>query len=120
MKKTLSIAACMFLFLQMSIAQDNGFNYKTPLKKKIGIVKKLNEDLTVITQKGNENIRYVANNLPFEYKKEGLEVKFNALESAIPPYIRMAGRPIQLQCIKVSNSEKKKFDLTKRSYKFKK
>lgn len=120
MKKTLSIATFMLLCLQMSLAKDGGFDYKIPLKHKIGIVKKLNEDMTVITQKDNENIRYVANNLPFEYNKEGLEVKFNALESAIPPYIRMIGRPIQLQCIKVSNSEKKKFDLTKRSYKFKK
>lgn len=120
MKKIACIAAFMLAFLQMSVAQNSGFDYKTPLKNKIGIVKKLNEDMTVITQKGNENIRYVANNLPFEFNKDGLEVKFNALESAIPPYIRMTGRPIQLQCIKVSNSDKKKFDLTKRSYKFKK
>jgi hypothetical protein len=120
MKKIAFLSAFLFLFLQMSVAQNSGFDYKTPLKKKIGIVKKINEDITVILQKGNDNIRYVANNLPFEYMKDGLEVKFNALESDIPPYIRMVGRPIQLLCIKVSSKEKKKFDLTKRSYKFKK
>jgi hypothetical protein len=65
----------------------------------------------------NPNKRYIASNLPEEFKSEGLHVTFSGLEAPIPPYIRMAGTPIKLKTIKVSNKERKSFKLTKKKYK---
>ena len=115
MKRIISIV--FILFTLSSFAQTGGFDFKIPVRNVKGVVKQLNSDLTVIELVKNENKRYVASNLPDELKKDGLYVTFSGLEAPIPPYIRMAGTPIKLKCIKVTSKEKKSFKLTKKKYK---
>ncbi len=115
MKRILSI---VFVFFTLStFAQSAGFDFKIPVRNVKGVIKKLNEELTVIELLKNANKRYVASNLPDEFKKEGLHVTLSGLEAPIPPYIRMAGTPIKLKSIKVTTKEQKSFKLTKKKYK---
>ncbi|MFN8316905.1 MAG: hypothetical protein U0T32_10695 [Chitinophagales bacterium] len=115
MKRILSI---VFIFFALSsFAQTGGFDFKIPVRNVKGVVKKLNSELTVIELVKNENKRYIASNLPDEFKKDGLQVTFSGLEAPIPPYIRMAGTPIKLKSIKVTTKEMKSFKLTKKKYK---
>jgi|JI8StandDraft_1071087.scaffolds.fasta_scaffold697870_1 hypothetical protein len=115
MKRIISV---VFIFFTLSsFAQTGGFDFKIPVRNVKGIVKRLNSELTVIELVKNPNKRYVASNLPDEFKKEGLHVTFSGLEAPIPPYIRMAGTPIKLKSIKVTTKEQKSFKLTKKKYK---
>jgi hypothetical protein len=118
MKRLLSFVAVFLVLLFSANAQD--FEYKIPVKVTKGTVKVLGEDLVVIDASADGSKRFVARNLPEEYKKNELPVNFSGLEAPIPPYIRMAGRPLHLLCIKVSKADQKKLSLSKAKYTFKK
>ncbi len=77
------------------------------------------KETVVIVPDENENIRYISQQLPDKYKKEGLRVTFSGWVGKIPPNVRMLGKPLKLTCICVSSSEQTKFKLTKRKYSFK-
>jgi hypothetical protein len=111
----------LFLFFSSShflIANDE-FDFKTPVKRMKGKVKKLNEDLTVIVSE-DESRRFVVSNLPDEFNKNDLKVRFSGLEAAPPPYMKLAGTPLKLTKISISPEQKRLFDLGKKSYRFKK
>ena len=118
MRKFLLLLLLFVAVSKVTIAQD--FVYDIPLKTTKGIVKVLSEDLVIIESVSDANKRYVARNLPDEYKKNELSVTFSGLEAKIPPHIRMAGRPLHLLCIKVSKADQQKFRLSKVKYTFKK
>lgn len=64
------------------------------------------------------NMRYIAQQLPAEYKKNGLKVKFSGMEGKIPPYVRMMGKPLKLHWISVTKKDKRKHKLKKVKYTF--
>ncbi len=118
MRKFFGLLLLITAVCNATFAED--FDFKIPVKATKGIVKVLGEDLVVIELADNANKRYVARNLPNEFKKNELRVTFSGLESSIPPYIRMAGTPLYLLCIKADKSDVKKFALLKSKYTFKK
>ncbi len=108
----------MILAFVIGTQAQNEFKKVGTLKATKGIVKVLAEDMVVITVDG-ENQRYMANNLPDEYKKDGLHVTFSGEIGEIPSNVRMAGTPFKIGTIKVTLKDKKKLQLNKRKYKFK-
>lgn len=120
--KSIAIKFCFFLLLFTSsqlLTANDGFDFKTPVKRMKGTVKKLNEDLTVIISE-DESRRFVVSNLPDEYNKNDLKVRFSGLEAAPPPYMKLAGTPLKLTKISVTSEQKRLFDLNKKGYRFKK
>lgn len=99
-----------------AFAQD-GFEKATDLGKTKGIVKMIG-DSYVIEDAANNGKRWVAVNMPEEFKKEGLEVTFSGEEGVIPPNVRLMGTPLKLEKIAVTCKVKKKMKLNKRKYKF--
>ncbi len=118
MKKIFTL---FFLIAAMgNSAQAQDFDYKIPVKNVNALVKVLGDDLVILESESDANRRYVARNLPEEYKKNDLKVTFSGLEAPIPPNFRMAGRPLHLLCIKINAEDQKKFNLSKTKYTFKK
>ena len=78
-----------------------------------------NGELFVIVPDSNANMRYISQQLPTEYKKDGLKVTFTGWEGKIPPNVRMMGKPLKLECICITKGEQQKFKLAKRKYTFK-
>jgi hypothetical protein len=97
------------------------FEYETTLLKNVkATVKVLNNgELFVIVPDNNENMRYISQQLPKEFKIDGLKVTFTGWEGKIPPNVRMMGKPLKLKCICISKSEMKKHGLKKAKYTFK-
>ncbi len=119
MKKLIAIIAVV-LFVFTTKAQDWSFGYDRTITNVKGIVHFLNDkELVVIVPDDNPNQRYIASNLPEEYKKEGLHVTLSGDVGKIPPNVRMMGTPLKLKCICISKAEQKKFKLKKRKYSFK-
>ncbi|HLP21612.1 MAG TPA: hypothetical protein VK174_14970 [Chitinophagales bacterium] len=102
-------------------AQVTDFEYeKTLLKNVKATIKVLNNgELFVIVPDNNENMRYISQQLPEEFKKDGLKVKFTGWEGKIPPNVRMMGKPLKLKSICVTKTEQKKFAIKKAKYTFK-
>lgn len=119
MKKCFFIGVFSLYIVLYSPAQTT-FEWKKELTKANATVKQLNNgEVFAITPTDNANTRYLSEQLPEEYKKDGLNVSFTGWEGIIPPNFRMLGKPLKLKCICVTKAEQKKFLLKKRSYKFK-
>ncbi len=120
MKKNLVFAAAFLFFVLVIQAQGLDFSWEKKIKNVKATVKVLeNGELFVIVPDSNANIRYISQQLPEEFKKDGLKVTFTGWEGKIPPNVRMMGKPLKLECICVTKSEQQKFKLKKRSYTFK-
>lgn len=76
-------------------------------------------ELWIIMPDDNPNTRYISQQLPEEYKKEGLAITFNGWIGKIPPHVRMMGTPLKLTKVWVTCAEKKKHGLKKSKYVFK-
>lgn len=119
MKKLIAIVSGMF-FVFTTNAQDWSFGYDRTITNVNGVIHFLNNnELVVIIPDDNPNQRYIASNLPEEYKKDGLHVTMSGDVGKIPPNVRMMGTPLKLKCICISKAEQKKFKLKKRKYSFK-
>jgi hypothetical protein len=119
MKKTIAVIATLF-FALIGKAQDWSFGYdRTITNIKAAIHFLNNNELVVIIPNDNPNQRYIASNLPEEFKKEGLRVTMSGDVGIIPPNMRMMGTPLKLKCICITKVEQKKFALKKRKYSFK-
>ncbi len=120
MKKNILFAAFTLLAVFTLSAQQTDFEWEKKIKNVKATVKVMsNGELFVLTPDSNESMRYVSQQLPEEYKKDGLKVTFTGWEGKIPPNVRMMGKPLKLESICVSKAEKKKFKLKKSKYTFK-
>lgn len=106
------------LLVSTSFAQTD-FEWEREIKNEKGKVTVLaNGETWVIVPDNNPNGRYISQQLPDEFKKDGLPVIYSGWVGKIPPNVRMLGTPLKLKSIKVSGADKKKFKLSKRCYKF--
>lgn len=121
MKRILFATVVMLLGMFTTYAQGTDFEYeKTQIKNVKATIKVLNNgELWVIVPDDNENMRYISQQLPEEFKKDGLKVKFTGWRGKIPPNVRMMGTPLKLKSICISKAEQKKFSLKKTKYNFK-
>ena len=120
MKKNFLFAAFTLLTVFIASSQDSSFGWENKIKNVKATVKVLNNgELFVIVPDNNANMRYISQQLPIEYKKDGLKVTFTGWEGKIPPNVRMMGKPLKLECICITKSEQQKFKLAKRKYTFK-
>jgi len=120
MNKTIFIAALGLIMASVCNAQTTNFQWEKELKKANATVRVLdNGELFVLVPDDNANMRYISQQLPAEYKKDGLKVSFTGWEGIIPPNFRMMGKPLKLQSICAAKGEKKKYKLKKCCYKFK-
>ncbi|MBL0309185.1 MAG: hypothetical protein IPP77_05770 [Bacteroidetes bacterium] len=116
--KWVIIGACLFLFTSLFSQEDN-FEWIRKINGVKGKVTMLEFEQTwIIIPDENPNGRYFSNQLPDEYKKEGLKVSFCGMVGKIPPNVRLLATPLKLSCICISKKEKKKFGLNSRKYKF--
>lgn len=100
-------------------SQDWGYEIDYMVTNEKGTVKFLeNQEIVVIVPDKNPTGRYISNQLPEEYRKDGLKVTYSGDVGKIPPNFRMLGTPLRLKCICVSSKEQKKFKLKKRKYVF--
>ncbi|MCW5906777.1 MAG: hypothetical protein KIS94_02875 [Chitinophagales bacterium] len=114
------LLATLFLISFAVIAQTDDWEWErevSNVKAKISVLE--NGETWVIIPDDNANMRYISQQLPAEYKKDGLAVTFNGWIGKIPPHVRMMGTPLKLTKIWVSCAEKKKFKLKKGTYTFK-
>ena len=119
MKRKHILSALILLVASITIAQTD-FTWEKKIKNVKATVKTLNNgELFVIVPDSNENMRYISQQLPQEYKKDGLKITFTGWEGKIPPNVRMMGKPLKLESICVTKSEQQKFKLKKRKYIFK-
>src|SRR5690242_16070486 len=115
MKLTFFVLAVSFL----AQSQDWPYAIDRTIKNEKGTVKFLeNQDIVVIQPDNNPNGRYISQQLPEEYRKDGLKVTFSGDVGKIPPNFRMVGTPLRLKSIWVSCAEQKKFKIKKRKYVF--
>lgn len=121
MNKLIVTVALLFIALGSTMAQTTDFEWeKTQLKNVKATIKVMdNGELFVLVPDGNENMRYISQQLPKEFKVDGLKVTFTGWEGKIPPNVRMMGKPLKLKCICISKSEMKKHGLKKAKYTFK-
>ena len=119
MKRKHILSALILLIASITIAQTE-FTWEKKIKKVKATVKVLNSgELFVIVPDSNANMRYISQQLPEEYKKDGLKITFTGWEGKIPPNVRMMGKPLKLECVYITKSEQQKFKLKKRKYIFK-
>lgn len=116
MKKIIVLAFLFFGSLAAMNAQENKslFDYNKDFTKQRLQVKKLNDDSFVLVN--GDDRRYVADNLPDEYKIDGLSVIVSGKEATIPPYVRMMGAPVHLEYAKAKKP--KKFNIQQKVYTF--
>lgn len=85
-----------------------------------GTVKILEDKETVvIVPDNNATGRYISQQLPEEFKKDGLKITFSGDVGKIPPNFRMLGTPLKLKSVWVTCKEQKKFKLKKKKNVFK-
>ena len=120
MNKLIVTVTLLIMAFGTTMAQATDFEWeKTQLKNVKATVKVLNNgELFVIVPDNNENMRYISQQLPKEFKIDGLKVTFTGWEGKIPPNVRMMGKPLKLKCICISKSEMKKQGLKKAKYSF--
>lgn len=110
--------ALAVLYCTATFAQTD-FEWERDIKNEKGKVTVLaNGETWVIVPADNPNGRYISQQLPDEFKKDGLPVVYSGWVGKIPPNVRMLGTPLKLKSIKVAAADKKKFKLSKRCYKF--
>lgn len=120
MKKNFLFAAFTLVMVVVAAAQVSDFTWEKKIKNVKATVKVLNNgEMFVIVPDSNASMRYISQQLPEEYKKDGLKVTFTGWEGKIPPNVRMMGKPLKLECICIAKSEQQKFKLAKRKYTFK-
>jgi hypothetical protein len=120
MKKVILFATVSFFTVFATQAQTTNFEWQNLIKNVKATVKVLNDgELYTLVPDSNANMRYISQQLPEEYKKDGLKVTFTGWEGKIPPNFRMMGKPLKLKSICVTKSEQKKFKLKKARYSFK-
>lgn len=118
MKKLLLLSA-LSCFLIMVKAQSLDFQPDKNIANVKGKVQAMaSGENFVIVPADNPNGRYISAQLPEEYKKDGLEVKFSGVVGKIPPNARMLGTPLKITSICVTKASKKKFKLKKTKYIF--
>ena len=117
--KKLSFITLITLLSIATQAQEWGFGYDKTIKNIKATVKILdNKETFVLVPNDNLNGRYIAYNLPEEYKVEGLKVTITGDVGIIPPNVRMLGTPLKLKLIAICKCEQKKYKLSKRKYIF--
>ncbi len=116
MKYLLAIV-CMVVSVSLSAQTD--FEWERKISKVKATVNSLGDEIFVIKPEGDGSNRYISQQLPEEYKKEGLKVTFTGMVGKIPPNFRMMGTPLKLISISVAGKEMKKFGLKKCKYVFK-
>ena len=79
-------------------------------------VKVLNPTQVVVVPDAEPNQRYSSVDIPEELKKDGLRLSIDGDVGAIPPNVRMIGTPFRITCIHVTNAERKKYKLSRKSY----
>ncbi|MES2619778.1 MAG: hypothetical protein V4615_02925 [Bacteroidota bacterium] len=115
------ISICVFIIMIALSAQSQNWEYdvERTISNVKGTIKFLeNPEIVYIQPDDNPNGRYISNQLPEEYRKEGLKITFSGDVGKIPPNFRMLGTPLRLKSIGVSCKEQKKFKLKKRKYVF--
>lgn len=111
----------MILFFVLSITQGAlkaQFKWTETIKNQKGIVRVLDEEITVITLADNDSKRFVSSQLPQTWKQDGLRLTFTGKIGEIPANYRVAGTPLNLICISTTKKEANKFNLIKRKIKF--
>lgn len=117
--KKLQITVAALLLAALSFAQMD-FEWERKLDNVKGTVKVLeNGETWTIVPADNPNGRYISQQLPEEFKKDGLKVTFFGWEGKIPPNVRMMGTPLKLSKIIISKADKKALNLKKTCYCFK-
>lgn len=71
----------------------NSIEYAQPIKKQKGVIKKIADDMYVIT---TEETQYLPSKLADEFKEDGLPIIFSGKVGNIPPNVRMVGKPLEL------------------------
>lgn len=106
------------LFLSAQARFDFQYDHTvTKVKAKVEVMD--NGQLFVLVPADNPNQRYIADNMPSDFKKDGLHVTFTGDVGKIPPNVRMMGTPLHLKCICITSAEKKQHGLKKKKYTFK-
>lgn len=117
--KYLLITACVLFSVSVSAQTD--FEWERKVSKVKATINSLGDgEFFVIKPDDDGSNRYISQQLPDEFKKDGLKVTFTGWVGKIPPNFRMMGTPLKLLCICVSKSEQQKFGLSKRKFSFKK
>lgn len=116
MKKLLAV---FFLLTACTLTKAQSWTYEKDkdvknLKATIQLTN--NGETAMIIPNDNSSGRYVSEQLPKEYRVEGLKVTINGYTGKIPPYVRMIGSPLYISKIWISKAEKKKHKLTKCKY----
>lgn len=118
--KKLSVFAFVMIMVFSAQSQNWNFEIERTIKNVKGTVKFLGDEKTIIiAPDDNPNGRYISQQVPEEYKKDGVKITFSGNVGKIPPNYRMLGTPLKLKCICISKAEQKKFKLLKRKYVFK-
>lgn len=108
------------LVVSNSYAQNWTYEKDKDVTNMKATVQLLNDgEMAVLNPDGNPSGRYISEQLPKEYKVEGLRVTINGYTGKIPPYVRMMGSPLYITKIWISKAEKKKYKLSKCKYTFK-
>ncbi|MBK7147424.1 MAG: hypothetical protein IPH78_01065 [Bacteroidetes bacterium] len=119
MNKKMNLMLSALLLAVVCFAQGD-FEWERKIDNVKGKVSLLtNGETWVLVPADNPNGRYISQQLPEEYKKDGLAVVFSGWVGKIPPHVRMMGTPLKLTKISVSRADKKKFKLKKSCYSFK-
>jgi len=115
--KTLSVCLILVMSLLGLKAQNgNSFPYEKArdmVKEKYHI-KKISDEIYVLANK-DETQRYLAYNLPDDFKKDGLNVICSGIVGKVPPNFKMMGTPLKISTISVGKGYKK-FNVKVRSY----
>ncbi len=121
MKKSILFSIAASLLFLLTSAQPPNFQYEKTLVKNVKASVKVmnNGELFTIVPDNNPNMRYITEQLPAEYKKDGLKVTFSGYDGIIPPNFRMMGKPLKLKSICVTSAERKKYGIKKAKYTFK-
>lgn len=108
----------LFVLCASQFALKAQFKWTETIKNQKGIVRVLDEEITVITLVDNDSKRFVSSQLPQDWKQDGLRFTFTGKIGEIPPNYRVAGTPLNLICISTSKKEANKYNLIKRKIKF--
>ena len=117
------VAIALLFCTALTFAQSAG-EYQWEWERKVSNVKAKvtlleGGELYAIVPDDNPNTRYISQQLPEEYKKNGLAITFTGWIGKIPPHVRMMGTPLKLTKVCVKAADKKKHALKKAKYVFK-
>ncbi len=119
MKKNMLWIMLLCTTAQLVSAQTDSWEWIREVNQVKAKMKLLeNKETWVIIPDDNQNMRYMSQQLPEEYQKDGLAITFNGWIAKIPPNVRMLATPLKLTKVWVSCSDKKKYKLKKGKYTF--